>query len=338
MIRSAIESSYLDEAQIVFCTLSTAGSEMMLSRVRRAWDYVLIDEAAQSVELSTLIALQHRVHRCVLIGDPEQLPAVVNITSGNAALYQQSMFERFKRGGHPVQMLSTQYRMHPKISAFPSKHFYGSRLRDGENVRSPTWNKLFHTDSRFRPMQFFDVHSTDSRDKITHSAYNTKEIDFVISLLRNFVEKWVNPPPKNPVPGVPVRLLTVGIITPYAEQRRRIERKVARLTTRDNQTKADGSASAWKSVALKVATVDGFQGGEKDVIIFSCVRSNRRGGIGFLADIRRMNVALTRARHACWVVGNSSALSVNPHWRSFLDHCKEHGSFVSSSAASDIMR
>jgi len=317
-IRNMLESSMLDEAQIVFCTLSTAGSQIVLNHARKPWDYVLIDEAAQSVELSTLVALQHRVSRCILIGDPQQLPATVNITSGNARLYQQSLFERLMRAGHQVMMLNTQYRMHPLISAFPSRHFYKARLMDGGNVRSAAWTKPYHSDRRYKPLMFFNVRSSHKLDNRTHSAYNDAEATFAVALLEGFVRYWGERESK-----MHGRTMSVGVITPYSAQRRRLENRLSQIRKRDK---------SWNNVSLKVATVDGFQGGEKDVIVFSCVRSGGRSGIGFLADIRRMNVALTRARYACWVVGDAFALDQNHHWGAFIRHCRTTGAIYDVSS------
>mmetsp|Transcript_24250 Transcript_24250/g.47353 ORF Transcript_24250/g.47353 Transcript_24250/m.47353 type:complete len:434 (+) Transcript_24250:85-1386(+) len=319
-VMAALEADHLNEAQIVFCTLSTAGSQIMMRYLRRRWDLVLIDEAAQSVELSTLVALQHQVSRCILIGDPQQLPATVQINSAAARLYQQSLFERLARAGHKVVMLSTQYRMHPAISSFPSRHFYQGRLQDGPNVAAPAWQRPFHQERRFQPLLFYDV-TAETRSKTgSRSSYNPAEAQFVVTLLKQFVENWA------PTGSNAPQKLSVGVITPYAAQRAHLDRLLKEAMV--EAKRQDRASNGWDGVTLKVATVDGFQGGEKDVIVFSCVRAGGRRGIGFLADIRRMNVGLTRARHACWVVGDSRALVTNVHWKAFLDHCKTNGCYV----------
>lgn len=311
LVRRALKASILDEAQIVFCTLSTSGSAVLLEDLRRPWDIIIIDEAAQSSELSTLVALQHRSQACVLIGDPQQLPATVQMHSGNQRLFQQSLFERLAKGGHEVQMLDIQYRMHPAISAFPSAYFYDSRLQDGDNVRSAEWTRSYHSDPRFGPLRFFDVESKQTRDQHTKSLSNKVEAAFAVKLVTDFAAllRDVEPHPARPV--------TLGIITPYSQQRSLLERAVA------NANRNGG----WNGyLDVKVATVDGFQGGERDVIVISTVRSES-SGLGFLADTRRMNVALTRARHACWVVGDSRALQINPSWKAFLQHAKRNGEY-----------
>lgn len=131
--------------------------------------------------------------------------------------------------------------------------------------------------------------------------------------------------------------MTLGVITPYAEQRRMLDKRLKSEAARNpEQFKSIHVKVSMRSIPKtsndlsprKVATVDGFQGGERDVIIFSCVQSGGRGSIGFLADVRRMNVALTRARYACWVIGDPRALNSNPHWKDFIYHCQRSGAYV----------
>ena len=102
-------------------------SSALNSALANRFDLQVIDEAAQSVELSTLVALRHNVAHCVLVGDPRQLPATVFMVSPNKRLYERSLFERLEAAGNPVLTLRTQYRMHPQISRFPAAHFYTER-------------------------------------------------------------------------------------------------------------------------------------------------------------------------------------------------------------------
>jgi superfamily I DNA and/or RNA helicase len=113
----------------------------------------MIDEAGQSVEVSALVALQHNIRHCILVGDPRQLPATVFIRSDNHRVLERSLFERLEQAGHPVHTLTTQYRMHPSIRKWPSQHFYGNSLTDGF---TPTLEP-YHT--KFPPFQFFHLPS-----------------------------------------------------------------------------------------------------------------------------------------------------------------------------------
>lgn len=146
--RLEIQMSLLSKAQLVMCTLSGAGSELVASFCSRSWafDTVIVDEAAQSTELTCLVALKNAARHCVLVGDPRQLPATVHLALPlGIRLMERSLFERLEAAGCEVHLLDTQYRMHPSIRAFPDKHFYQGRLKDGPNVLDALkYNRPFH--------------------------------------------------------------------------------------------------------------------------------------------------------------------------------------------------
>lgn len=127
-----LETHILDSMHIVMTTLGSAGSKMIASAVK--FEVVVVDEAAQSSEPSTLVALQLGSSHAILVGDPQQLPATIFSVSGRLSKYDRSLFQRLEEAGHPVHMLDTQYRMHPAISSFPRRIFYDGSLKDGANV------------------------------------------------------------------------------------------------------------------------------------------------------------------------------------------------------------
>eukprot|EP01050_Picozoa_sp_SAG11_P008935 SAG11_NODE_811_length_7065_cov_2.641114_3_plen_1861_part_00 len=298
----------LNRAEVVCCTLSAAGSKVLCERgAVRASELLVVDEAAQATECSTLVPLRHLASsrsRAVLVGDPRQLPATVLSMAAQAAQAGRSLFARLQACRFAVQMLDTQYRMHPAIAAFPSRHFYGAKLRDGSNVLDRT-PPLYAQRAQFGPAVFWDVHSVESRSGA--SICNALEAAVVARLLRALFAAY---------PGVSFKG-KVGVLTPYSAQRSELGAACRRALT--------AAQNGW----VEINTVDGFQGREKDIIVFSCVRAPKAPkaeggsegggrGIGFLADVRRMNVALTRARHACWVVGHAKArinLPFPPHTR-----------------------
>lgn len=211
-----LERSFLNEAHIVFCTLSGAGSSRM-SNLRRGFDHMVIDEAAQSVELSILVALRHNVRHCVLVGDPRQLPATVFIQSQNARFYERSLFERLEKSAHPMHTLTTQYRMHPQIREFPSIHFYKSALCDGPNVLGDPYKTAYHqhAEGLFRPFMLFDLPSTEIRgaggggeESRSTSLSNREEADFVVSLIEVLLDKYPH-----------VSHSDIGVITFYSSQK-----------------------------------------------------------------------------------------------------------------------
>lgn len=310
-----LRKSFVEQAHIIFSTLSGAALSV-LSGVR--FHTMVIDEAAQSVELSTLVALMRDVHHCVLVGDPRQLPATVFLNSESTSLYEKSLFERLESAGHPKLALRIQYRMHPMICEFPSSHFYEKSLQNGASVLLPSYSPAYHANPRFRPFLFFDVSGGVREGSYSNARERRCVLEHIRSLLQEFPEIS---------PG------DVGIITFYNQQKRLLQQDIseARWLRPSEEQLEEGELPQKK---LEVSTADGFQGREKDIIVISCVRSasaTGRRGIGFVADIRRMNVALTRARHALWVFGDASLLMASSKsWAALLNHAKAKGSFVSS--------
>ena len=156
--RQNLRIKVLNEAQVVCCTLSASGHEV-ISRIDGDFEMVIIDEACQAIELSALIPLQYGCKRAVLIGDPNQLPPTVISQTAVTFAYEQSLFQRLQKiDPLSVQLLSLQYRMHPDISAFPSSYFYGGRLANGPNVlqeNARPWHGM--SNELFGPFRFFDI-------------------------------------------------------------------------------------------------------------------------------------------------------------------------------------
>lgn len=124
----------LNRAQIVCTTLSMSASEMFNNFSRDDFEYLIVDEACQSVELTNLIPFQHEPKKIILVGDQQQLPATVFSENGNDTRYSRSMFERFLDCGVKNYMLQIQYRMHPSIREFPSNQFYEGKLKDDKSI------------------------------------------------------------------------------------------------------------------------------------------------------------------------------------------------------------
>lgn len=281
----------INKANIIFTTLSAAASKEMLY-LNHDMDYLIIDEACQSVELSTLIPFQYKAKVVILVGDPMQLPATTFSYVSQSNQYSRSLFERLMQGGYKVQMLTLQYRMLADICEFPSKTFYENRLETFESLTfkpSPEWIKNKGT---------WFINLTSSQELHTSddtSISNIPEASFITKLYKYFYP-------------LHQKKLEIGVITPYKKQVLLIRDYLSQLYEND-----------WK-IDIEVNTIDGFQGREKDVIIFSAVRSGN--SIGFLADNRRMNVAITRAKFALWVIGSLGCLEKNCHWENFISDCK----------------
>ncbi|XP_024378072.1 uncharacterized protein [Physcomitrium patens] len=301
----------LDGASVVCATLSGCGN-CTFDELEKMFDIVIIDEAAQAVEAEVLIALKRVRGRCVLVGDPKQLPATVFQRPSTA--YGRSLFERFQGAGVPVHMLTTQYRMHPSICCYPSQQFYGGALRD--STRTSSMQSIFRQEvcreginirgCKFRlgHYYFMDVGWGIEREEIVgHSRANFEEALVVCNVVEGVVKGLLS--------GLKPNL---GVITPYIAQRSEIEGQLERRGI-------DGTA-------CEVNTVDGFQGREKDVIVLSCVRAMADRGLGFVSDERRMNVALTRAKFSLIIVGHAETLQKwSATWGLLIDDARKRGCY-----------
>ncbi|GMH20618.1 hypothetical protein Nepgr_022459 [Nepenthes gracilis] len=303
--RASLEASFANEAEIVFTTLSSSGRKLF-SRLTHGFDIVVIDEAAQASEVALLPPFCLGAARYVLVGDPQQLPATVISKAAGTLLYSRSLFERFQQAGCPTFLLSVQYRMHPQIRDFPSRYFYQGRLIDSESVVSLP-DERYYQDPLLRPYVFYDImHGRESHRGGSVSYQNAQEAQFCRRLYEH-LQKIIK--------SLALGKVSVGIITPYKLQLKCIQREFEDLLNSE-----DGRD-------LYINTVDAFQGQERDVIIMSCVRASIHG-VGFVADIRRMNVALTRARRALWVMGNANALIKSEDWGALIADAKARNCYM----------
>lgn len=303
--RRRVQQEILDNSHVICATLSGSGHEMFQG-LNIEFETVIIDEAAQSIELSALIPLKYGCSKCILVGDPKQLPPTVLSREAARFQYEQSLFVRMQ-ANHPqdVHLLDTQYRMHPEISMFPSAAFYDSKLLDGPdmtNLRRRPW----HQSDILGPYRFFDVLGAHQSAPRGHSLINVAEVEVALKLYE--------------------RLTTdcrgydfhgkLGIITPYKSQLRELRSRFASKYGDDIFT------------AIEFNTTDAFQGRESEIIIFSCVRASLNKGIGFLSDIRRMNVGITRAKASLWVLGNSQSLMNGEFWGRLIQDAKSRNRFT----------
>ncbi|CAN1762789.1 Helicase SEN1 [Linum perenne] len=303
--RASLEASFANEAEIVFTTVSSSGRKLF-SRLTHGFDMVVIDEAAQASEVGVLPPLALGAARCVLVGDPQQLPATVISKAAGTLLYSRSLFERFQQAGCPTMLLSVQYRMHPQIRDFPSRYFYQGRLTDSESVTKLP-DEVYYNDPLLRPYLFYDVtHGRESHRGGSVSYQNIHEAQLCVQLYEHLVKT---------VRSLGIGRITVGIITPYKLQLKCLQQEFSEILKSE------------EGKDIYINTVDAFQGQERDVIIMSCVRASNHG-VGFVADIRRMNVALTRARRAFWIMGNASSLMKSEDWAALITDAKGRSCFM----------
>ncbi|KAL3567703.1 hypothetical protein D5086_030354 [Populus alba] len=296
----SIRAAILEESVIVFSTLSFSGSALF-SKLNHGFDVVIIDEAAQAIEPATLVPLVNGCKQVFLVGDPVQLPATVISPTAGKFGYGTSLFERFQRAGYPVNMLKMQYRMHPEIRSFPSSEFYAEALQDADDLERRT-TRDWHQYHCFGPFCFFDVHEgKESQPSGSGSWVNVDEVEFVLLLYHKLVTMYPELRSSS----------QFAIISPYRHQVKLFQ---------DRFRDAFGQES---KKFVDIQTVDGFQGREKDVAIFSCVRSNDDRRIGFVSDARRMNVGITRAKSSVLVVGSASTLRNDEHWNNLVESAEK---------------
>lgn len=279
----------LAEADVLLCTCVGAGAELVRKHCGSP-GAILIDEVAQSTEPSTLVPLTLGCRQLVLVGDHKQLrPTVLSDAAASRGL-QLSLFERLIRHGVEPLLLDTQYRMHPSLAAFPSQAFYAGRVASGIDEAARPRLRGFAWPSS-RTAAALVPSSAPEEASGGRSKRNPGEAGTVASILRGVLlagELSAN---------------QIGVITPYAAQVALIRQSLASVP--------DGRR-------VEVKTVDGFQGREKELIVFSAVRAGRGGALGFVSDARRLNVMLTRARRGLIVVGEPRTLVNSRHWAEWL--------------------
>ena len=277
-LRNRTEREILQAADVICCTCVGAGDPRLKNfRFRQ----VLIDEATQAIEAEALIPIAMGAKQVVFVGDHCQLGPVVMCKAAAKAGLTQSMFERLVLIGNRPIRLQVQYRMHPALSEFPSNMFYEGSLQNGvtESDRQLLSLPGFSGKEDFpwpvpsKPMFFYSISGMEEISASGTSYLNRTEASYVEKVVTYLLRMGVTP-------------AQIGVITPYDGQKKYVSEYMRR----------SGMLASALYEAIEVASVDAFQGREKDYILVSCVRSSETQGIGFLSDPRRLNVALTRAR------------------------------------------
>ena len=287
-IENQIRDDILDKAQVICCTCIGSGNEILDGR---RFPQVLIDESTQATEPAALVPLVRGARQVVLVGDHKQLPPTVLSFRAEENGLKRSLFERLVDLGIEPLLLTTQYRMHPAISKFPNQRFYSNKLIDGVNSEErPAPAGLLWPDWE-NPVAFVPINGGETVSPDGTSRENPLEVSWVLKILEDLLEAGE------------LTQKDIGIITPYAGQVRAIRNSMSEQLD-----------------DVEVRTVDGYQGREKEVIIFSCVRSNPEKKVGFLSESRRLNVALTRAKRGLIVIGDPDTLRSDKNWKAWLDY------------------
>lgn len=304
-LKKTAERELLEAADVICCTCVGAG-DPRLSRIK--FHSILIDESMQSTEPECIVPVVLGAKQLILVGDHCQLGPVVMCKKAAKAGLSQSLFERLVVLGIRPFRLEVQYRMHPELSQFPSNFFYEGSLQNGVRADERKMKNDFPWPQPDRPMFFLVTQGQEEIAGSGTSYLNRTEAANVEKITTRFLKCRVSPD-------------QIGIITPYEGQRAYLVQYM----------QYQGSLHSKLYQEIEIASVDAFQGREKDIIIMSCVRSNEHQGIGFLNDPRRLNVALTRAKYGIIIVGNPKVLSKQPLWNHLLNFYKERKLLVEGS-------
>ncbi len=305
----------LDTAEVIVCTLVGAAASILAGH---DFHTCVIDEAAQALEPATWIPIS-KANRVILAGDPFQLPPTVKSRKAQREGFSVTLLEKCilpdvadraglaeesnRAAGLTSMLLEIQYRMNEPIMGYSNEYFYDGRLRAADLVAKRTLPSVPLAEA----VVFIDTAGTGFEEKLHpqfKSRYNDGEVHL---LIEHLLDLRGNIPIDEPLPSV-------AIISPYREQVVRAEELI------EEETRL-------RDFSITINTVDGFQGRERDVVYVSLVRSNPRQEIGFLADYRRMNVALTRARKYLVVIGDSATVGQDAFFAGFLAYAERVGAY-----------
>ena len=291
----------LQRADVICATCIGSGSDMLS---KYAFHTVLIDECTQATETAVLVPISRGCQQLILVGDHCQLPPTVISDVAMEKGLAVSLFSRLADQQVQPVLLDTQYRMHPLIAEFPSDSFYRGRVKTGISVRDRMPPLGFPWPQMGTPVAFLDSSGPERVEG--HSYTNEKEIEKAIWALNQLLCR--------DDPLLPGGAEDIGVITPYSSQSRLLKRYLRRQKHRQLGLNR-----------IEVSTVDGFQGREKEVIIFTAVRSNDMGKVGFLDKWRRMNVMMTRPRRGLIIIGNKKTLRCDRRWGKWLQWAASAG-------------
>ncbi|AGB40299.1 DNA helicase, putative [Halobacteroides halobius DSM 5150] len=295
----------IEEAEVVCTTNSTAGSEVL---AEQNFDLLLIDEATQSTEPAALIPVV-KSNKVILVGDHKQLPpTILNEEAARKGL-SKSLFERLLEvhGAKIKEILNVQYRMNQAIMNFSSSQFYDQQLVAAKkvkewnitdlNIQLPKGNSPAEKVLKIKDAVVFLDTSGMSAPEYTKGDSTSLQNRIEAELVSEIINQTVN---------TKIDLSEVAVITPYKDQVDLIKQLI-------------------KLEEVEVNTVDGFQGREKELVILSLVRSNQQDNIGFLRDIRRLNVSLTRAKKKLIILGDSSTITSHETYQSLVEYIEKNG-------------
>ncbi len=298
-IEMRIRHTLFDQSRVIACTLTGAANQLL---VGQHYHTLFIDEAAQALEAACWIPLQ-RVDRVILAGDHQQLPPTIKSPEAMRAGLGRTLMEQVaQRKPEVVRLLRVQYRMNEALMRFSSEWFYHGLLEAAPEVRHRSL-----LDDVDDPLVWIDT-PTEAAEQFVGSSYgriNKTEASLTLQALHHYVERIGRH-------RLIAERVDFAIISPYRAQVQYLR----------NLVRHDEMLRPLRK-QITVNTVDAFQGQERDVVMVSLVRSNEQGQIGFLSDLRRMNVAITRARFKLIILGSKDTLCQHKFYKKLFDRCKQ---------------
>ena len=290
-----IDTELFTEARVIACTLVGAASRVL---ERKRFSSLFIDEAAQAIEAACWIAIS-RADRVILAGDHCQLPPTIKCIEAARGGLGRTLEKVVLHKPETVSLLKIQYRMHEDIMRFPSRWFYHDELEAAPEVK---YRGVLDFDT---PASWIDTSELDLQEKAVAEGtgrLNTGEAELLVRELKNYMERIG-------IRRILEEHIDFGVISPYRAQVHYLRHLL----------KKEPFFRPCRRL-ITVHTVDGFQGQERDVIMISLVRANEKGQIGFLRDLRRMNVAITRARMKLLILGEAVTLTRHPFYRELYEY------------------
>lgn len=300
MLEDYIIERCIKNADVICCTLVSSNSRYI---EQLHFNTVFIDEAAQALEPATWIPIL-KANKVILAGDPYQLPPTVKNIKASKMGLNKTLIEKAIEDSEQVKLLNIQYRMHQNIMGFSNLIFYDNQLIADKTVAE--WELTLQNSAPSPTLEFIDTAGCGYDEKInqeSRSYYNPDEYHILRMHLDDLISKKG------------LQAISIGIISPYNAQVSYIKENIV------------ADFDHFPDQKLDVNTIDAFQGQERDVIYISLVRSNDAGEIGFLKDIRRMNVAMTRAKKKLVIIADSATICNFGFYSKFLDYVDSNGHY-----------
>lgn len=291
-----INTALFDSAHVIASTLISSNHRLLNGH---RFGTLFIDEGAQALEAACWAAIQ-KADRVILAGDHQQLPPTIQCCEAARRGLDHTLLEQVAlHKPEAVSLLKIQYRMNEALMHFSSEWFYNGLLEAAPEVKH---RSILDWDS---PITWIDTSEMEFKEEFIGESFgriNKQEADLLIRQLETYIQRIGSE-------RILEERIDIGIISPYKAQVQYLRAKI----------RSNAALRPFRSL-LTVNTVDGFQGQERDVIFISLVRANEKGEIGFLRDLRRMNVAITRAKMKLVILGDAPTLKRHTFYKRLLEY------------------